>query len=135
MQYLSEWRLRLATDALVSSDRAIKKIADDAGFGSTAAFSRAFKREMGMSPGKWRRSGHAGRFRARWRRQTPHIAVAVPRRSVGRWGKTDCPAHPVFDNSERNDDTFGACWIALKIDPLFAFSLTTLPREIGRYKC
>ena len=64
MQYLSEWRLRLATDALVSSDRAIKRIADDAGFGSTAAFSRAFKREMGMSPGRWRRSGHAGRFRA-----------------------------------------------------------------------
>jgi AraC-like DNA-binding protein len=56
MQYLWQWRLHLAADALASSDRGIKKIASDAGFGSIAAFGRAFKREFGVSPARWRQS-------------------------------------------------------------------------------
>jgi len=55
MQYLSAWRLRLAADALRHTDRAIKLIADAAGFGSTAAFTRAFKKEFAVSPALWRR--------------------------------------------------------------------------------
>jgi AraC-like DNA-binding protein len=54
MQYLSQWRLHLAADALASSDNATKRIASDAGFGSLAAFSRAFKREFGVPPARWR---------------------------------------------------------------------------------
>lgn len=60
MQYLSQWRLRVAADALGKSDRAVKLIADTAGFGSTAAFTRAFKREFGASPAKWRRNQRQG---------------------------------------------------------------------------
>jgi AraC-like DNA-binding protein len=56
MQYLWQWRLHLAADALASSDRGMKKVASDAGFGSIAAFGRAFKREFGVSPARWRRS-------------------------------------------------------------------------------
>lgn len=56
MQYIAQWRLRLAAHALVSTDRAIKKIAGDAGFGTPVAFGRAFKREMGTSPGAWRKN-------------------------------------------------------------------------------
>lgn len=61
MQYLSQWRLRLAADALRHTDRAIKMIAGDAGFGSTAAFTRAFKREFGDSPAIWRRGNNVQR--------------------------------------------------------------------------
>jgi AraC family transcriptional regulator, alkane utilization regulator len=56
MQYLTQWRLRVAADSLAHSDRPIKAIAENAGFGSTPAFTRAFKREFGKSPAKWRRT-------------------------------------------------------------------------------
>ena len=55
MQYLSQWRLRVAADALRHTDGAIKLIAEAAGFGSTAAFTRAFRRTFGVSPARWRR--------------------------------------------------------------------------------
>jgi AraC family transcriptional regulator, alkane utilization regulator len=55
MQYLSQWRLRLAADSLGHTDRAIKAIAETARFASVAAFTRAFKREFGVAPARWRR--------------------------------------------------------------------------------
>jgi AraC-like DNA-binding protein len=61
MQYLSQWRLRVAADALGHTDRAIKLVAEAAGFGSTAAFTRAFKRGFGVSPAKWRRDQRKGK--------------------------------------------------------------------------
>lgn len=54
MQYLSQWRMRVAADSLRQTDRAIKLVAESAGFGSTAAFTRAFRREFGLSPARWR---------------------------------------------------------------------------------
>jgi len=57
MHYLSQWRLRVAADLLGNTDRATKLIAESAGFGSTAAFTRAFKREFGVPPARWRQ-GH-----------------------------------------------------------------------------
>jgi len=55
MQYLSQWRLQLAADALAQSDEAPKTIAGKAGFASASAFNRAFKREFGVPPVEWRR--------------------------------------------------------------------------------
>jgi AraC-like DNA-binding protein len=55
MQYLAHWRLRLAAQQLKSSDLPIKTIADQTGYESEAAFSRAFKRHFGLPPGDWRR--------------------------------------------------------------------------------
>lgn len=55
MAYLRDWRLRLAARSLASSDRSVAQIATDAGYGSEAAFNRAFKRAHGIPPAAYRR--------------------------------------------------------------------------------
>ncbi len=55
MQYLAQWRLQLAAQALKSSELPIKVIADQSGYESEAAFGRAFKRHFGAPPGDWRK--------------------------------------------------------------------------------
>ena len=60
MQYLGRWRLQLAADLLQSTRRTIAAIAADIGYDSEAAFSRAFKRELGAAPATWRRAQGAG---------------------------------------------------------------------------
>jgi AraC-like DNA-binding protein len=57
MQYLMRWRLALAARALRSGAEAIVHIAARSGYDSEAAFNRAFKREFGMPPAAWRKSG------------------------------------------------------------------------------
>ena len=57
MQYLAQWRLRLAAQRLKSTDLPVKAVADDCGYESEAAFNRAFKRYFGLPPGDWRRRG------------------------------------------------------------------------------
>jgi AraC-like DNA-binding protein len=59
MQYLTRWRLQLAADLLQGSRRSIAAIAADVGYDSEAAFSRAFKRELGAAPAAWRRAQEA----------------------------------------------------------------------------
>jgi AraC-like DNA-binding protein len=64
MTYLTRWRLQLAAESLKKTSRGIAAIATDIGYESDAAFSRAFKREFGQSPGRYRsdhkRSHHTG---------------------------------------------------------------------------
>ena len=55
MQYLARWRLQLAAQHLAAGDLPMKAIADQCGYQSEAAFSRAFKRHFGLPPGDWRR--------------------------------------------------------------------------------
>ena len=55
MRYLTRWRLALAAQTLRSGAEAIVRIAERAGYDSDAAFSRAFQREFGMPPARWRR--------------------------------------------------------------------------------
>jgi AraC-like DNA-binding protein len=59
MQYVTRWRMYLALDALRDERATVGEIALRLGYGSEAAFSRAFKRFLGVSPGAARRGGVA----------------------------------------------------------------------------
>jgi AraC-like DNA-binding protein len=55
MQYLTQWRMQLATRLLAEAGlRKVAAVAQAVGYESEAAFSRAFKRCVGMAPGTWR---------------------------------------------------------------------------------
>jgi len=55
MKYLARWRMQLAAALLRDTEEKHLAIALDVGYESEAAFSRAFKREVGVSPATWRR--------------------------------------------------------------------------------
>lgn len=57
MHYLADWRLRVAGQKLRDSAEPLVRIAEQAGYESEAAFSRAFKRKFGAAPAAWRRAG------------------------------------------------------------------------------
>ena len=54
MHYLANWRMQIAS-GLLSSGVNIASVAAQTGYGSEAAFSRAFKKMVGMPPSAWRR--------------------------------------------------------------------------------
>ena len=54
IRYLAEWRMHLAEDLLTSTDLGVVAIARRVGYDAEEAFSRAFKRYSGASPGQWR---------------------------------------------------------------------------------
>lgn len=54
MTYLTRWRLQLAARSLERTSRGVADIAADVGYESEAAFNRAFKREFGQPPGRYR---------------------------------------------------------------------------------
>jgi len=54
MAYLTRWRLQLAARSLESTSRGVAEIAVEVGYESEAAFNRAFKREFGQPPGRYR---------------------------------------------------------------------------------
>ena len=55
MRYLTSWRMQLAAGKLRDARLSIAQIAYDVGYESEAAFSRAFRREMGQPPASWRK--------------------------------------------------------------------------------
>ena len=54
IEYLTGWRIQLACERLKAGADPLARVAEAVGYESEAAFSRAFKREMGLSPGAWR---------------------------------------------------------------------------------
>jgi len=54
MQYLTNWRMQLATNYLRSGNESIAAVANRVGYDSEAAFSRAFKKVVGKPPSEWR---------------------------------------------------------------------------------
>lgn len=55
MKYLTNWRMQVAAHKLRENRTTISQIAFDVGYESEAAFTRAFRREMGAPPATWRR--------------------------------------------------------------------------------
>ena len=55
MQYLTRWRMQLATRLLVQPGAGkVARVAEAVGYESEAAFSRAFKKCVGIAPAAWR---------------------------------------------------------------------------------
>jgi AraC-like DNA-binding protein len=55
MQYLSQWRMHVAAQSLKSTSLSLARLAEQVGYESEAAFSRAFRKTFGSAPASWRR--------------------------------------------------------------------------------
>jgi AraC-like DNA-binding protein len=55
MHYLAKWRMQIASELLSGGNTNVATIAARIGYESEAAFSRAFKKMMGVPPATWRR--------------------------------------------------------------------------------
>jgi AraC-like DNA-binding protein len=61
LRYLTEWRMRLAQSRLEADGTTVAAVAAELGYGSEAAFARAFKRVTGVAPRTAARIGRAER--------------------------------------------------------------------------
>lgn len=59
-EYLTRWRMALAARRLRDTNDTLENIAADVGYTSAYAFSRAFRRERSMPPGRYRVASRAG---------------------------------------------------------------------------
>jgi AraC-like DNA-binding protein len=59
MQYLTGWRMQVAQRLLRETAMPLAELAAEVGYQSEAAFSRAFKKVVGVAPGGLRREGSA----------------------------------------------------------------------------
>jgi AraC-like DNA-binding protein len=55
MQYLANWRIQVGAALLRDTTATVASVAQDVGYESEAAFSKAFKRLVGKPPASWRR--------------------------------------------------------------------------------
>jgi len=60
-RYITQWRLRRAQRLLLETDLPLKEIAYRLGFANAANFSTAFRNELAMPPGTFRRIYESGR--------------------------------------------------------------------------
>jgi transcriptional regulator GlxA family with amidase domain len=54
MGYLTRWRLQLAAQMLSSTSKSVAEVAGEVGYESEPSFNRAFKREFGVLPVRFR---------------------------------------------------------------------------------
>jgi AraC-like DNA-binding protein len=54
MQYLTRWRMQTAARLLADGQGKVSTVAQQVGYDSEAAFSRAFKKAAGVPPAAWR---------------------------------------------------------------------------------
>lgn len=56
MKYLTHWRMHMAK-RLLKNEVQMEKIAQQLGYDSEVAFRKAFKREVGIPPARYRKRG------------------------------------------------------------------------------
>ncbi|HLZ35974.1 MAG TPA: AraC family transcriptional regulator [Nitrospira sp.] len=78
MAYLTRWRLQLGAQSLQSTSNSVAQIAGEVGYESEASFNRAFKREFGLPPARFRSRSKSAR------RTTDRPTAMSRRRSVKR---------------------------------------------------
>ena len=59
MAYLAQWRLKMGAEILRSTEDSVAEVAAAVGYGSEAAFNRAFKRGFDCPPAQYRRKRNA----------------------------------------------------------------------------
>ncbi len=72
MGYLTRWRLQLAAQVLASTSKSVAEVASDVGYESEPSFNRAFKREFGVPPARFRSQSRSARTHAS---KSPHHMV------------------------------------------------------------
>lgn len=60
IEYLTGWRMQIAARWLRESGMTVERMAERCGYDSAPAFSKAFKRSFGVSPGAYRRGQEEG---------------------------------------------------------------------------
>ncbi|WP_366942799.1 AraC family transcriptional regulator [uncultured Roseobacter sp.] len=55
MEYVTAWRMEIAKRVLQQSDASLTDAAESAGYASDSAFTRAFKKETGVTPAEFRK--------------------------------------------------------------------------------
>jgi len=83
MQYLTNWRMQIASRLLLQTHAPLAAIAVDAGYESESAFSRAFKRSAGVPPSVWRRERLAAAAPATSPPATTGIRPLAPAAATG----------------------------------------------------
>ena len=61
VSYLTRWRLQLGAQKLKSTSKSVLEIASEVGYESEPAFNRAFKREFGLPPARFRNQSKSAR--------------------------------------------------------------------------
>jgi AraC-like DNA-binding protein len=68
LEYVTEWRMQKAMQLLQQRDKKLIDVARSVGYESDAAFSKAFKRVVGASPGEYLKCGLKTRVMPEWRK-------------------------------------------------------------------
>lgn len=84
MTYLTRWRLQLAARSLEKTSRGFAEIAAGVGYESEAAFNRAFKREYGQPPGRYRSEHKSASARALGEPNAEAAGSLAPRQKLKR---------------------------------------------------
>jgi len=78
MTYLSRWRLQLGARRLTSTSYSVARISGEVGYESEPAFNRAFKREFGVPPARFRMRSKSAQRVVRTSKVQPVMNPASP---------------------------------------------------------